>query len=75
MDATHKAVQREKRGIGMIITTKTTVAFKVPSEYKQAMKFMKEHPNWTDESDTNVWRFTNVQTFFTNGSQESGVEE
>ena len=75
MDAVTEAVQRGKRGRGMIITTKTTVAFKVPSEYKQAMKFMKEHPNWTDESDTNVWRFTNVQTFFTNGSQESGVEE
>lgn len=59
----------------MIINTKTTVAFKVPNEYKQAMKFMKEHPNWKDESDSNVWRFTNMQTTFTNGSQESEVEE
>ena len=75
MDAVTEAVQRGKQGRGMIITTKTTVAFEVPSEYKQAMKFMKEHQNWKDESDTNVWRFTNVQTFFTNGSQESEVEE
>ena len=59
----------------MIITTKTTVAFKVPSEYKQAMKFKEEHKNWIDESDSNVLRFTNMQTFFTNGSQESEVEE
>ena len=59
----------------MIITTKTTVAFEVPSEYKQAMKFMEEHPNWVDESDSNKWRFTNMQTFFTNCSQESEVEE
>ena len=64
----------------MIINTITTVAFKVPSEYKQAMKFMKEHPNWRDESDSNTWRYTNLQTFFTNGSladaepQESEVE-
>ena len=70
-----EAVQRGKRGREMIITTKTTVAFEVPSEYKQAMKFMEEHPNWVDESDSNKWRFTNMQTFFTNGSQESEVEE
>lgn len=59
----------------MIIITKTTVAFELPSEYKQAIKFMKEHPSWKDESDTNVWRFTNVQTVFTNGSQKSEVKE
>ena len=59
----------------MIITTETTVVFKVPSEYKQAMKFMEEHQNWIDESDSNAWRFTNTQTFFTNGSQESEAEE
>ncbi len=59
----------------MIITTKTTVAFKVPNEHKRAIEFMKEHPNWKDESDSNTWRYTNVQSVFTNGSQESEVEE
>lgn len=49
----------------MIINTTTTVAFKVPHEYKQAMKFKEEHPNWKDESDTNVWRFTNMKTYYT----------
>lgn len=61
----------------MIITTKDTVAFKVPSEYKQAMKFKEEHPNWKDESDNNTWRYTNMRTFlfFTSNSQESEIEE
>ena len=49
----------------MIITTKTTVAFKVPNEYKQAMKFKEEHPDWTEVSDTNMWRYTNMQTYYT----------
>lgn len=59
----------------MIITTKTTVAFKVPNEYKQAIEFMKEHPNWKDESDTNTLRYTNVQSVFTASVEESEVDE
>lgn len=56
----------------MIITTQTTVAFKVPDEYEQAVKFMQEHPNWKDVSDTNTWRYTNTQSVFTVGKGEDG---
>ena len=49
----------------MIITTKTTVAFKPPNEYEKAMKFKKEHQDWTETLDTNIWRYENVQTYFT----------
>ena len=49
----------------MIITTKTTVAFKLPNEYEKAMKFKKEHQDWTETLDTNIWRYENVQTYFT----------
>ena len=49
----------------MIITTKTTVAFKLPNEYEKAMKLKKEHQDWTETLDTNIWRYENVQTYFT----------
>lgn len=36
----------------MIVTTKTTIGFKMPEEYKQALKFGEEHKDWIKSEDT-----------------------
>lgn len=40
----------------MLISTKTTVGFKVPDEYEQMTKFKAQHPDWK-ESETSSMIF------------------
>ena len=47
----------------MIVTTKTTVGFKMPEEYKQALKFGEEHKDWIKSEDTMYIAYKNEKTY------------
>ena len=36
----------------MIVTTKTTISFKMPDEYKQMVMYGKENPDWKKTEST-----------------------
>lgn len=57
-----------------MITTKTTVSFRVPEEYKLAEKFSAQHQDWI-ESCTSHWiGYTKQETYSLDVSEEGEQE-
>lgn len=47
----------------MIVTTKTTIAFELPKEYKQAVEYGEENPDWVRTEDTIAISYSQAQTY------------
>ena len=47
----------------MIVINKTTIGFKLPEEYKHALKFGEEHKDWIKSEDTMYMTFKNEKTY------------
>lgn len=42
----------------MILTTKSTMSFKLPEEYSIAAKFKESHPEYTEDITSEFWNFS-----------------
>ncbi len=47
----------------MIVIDKTTVVFKMPEEYKRALKFGEEYKDWIRSEDTMFMTFKNEKAY------------
>ena len=47
----------------MIVSTKTTLSFKMPDEYKQMVQYEKENPDWKKHETTLFISFTKEQAY------------
>lgn len=56
----------------MIVTTKTTISFKMPDEYKQMAMYGKENPDWKKKESTLFTSYIKEQFYSVelNGGEE-----
>lgn len=55
----------------MMVTTKTTISFRIPNEYILAQKFSAQHPDWI-ETVTSQWVGYTQQTTYAIDVKEEG---
>ena len=56
----------------MVITTKTTISFKIPDEYEKAVKFKEQH-DWKEDVISSQWIiFTKEAIYSVEGGEQDG---
>ena len=58
----------------MIITRRTTVAFKLPEEWRGQRLFEKDHADWEKDEDTQYAYYTDEHTYHVKTGTEAGHE-
>lgn len=59
----------------MVITTKTTISFKIPDEWKLAETFKEQHPDWKEHCTTMMISYSKQSTYAVVNGAEGGQEE
>ena len=54
----------------MLITNKTVISFRIPDEYKMAVKFKADNPDWVESVTTQYVGFVRQETYAVETKEE-----
>lgn len=56
----------------MLITTKTVISFRIPDEYKMAVKFKADNHDWVESVTSQYIGFVRQETYSVETMEEEG---
>ena len=58
----------------MMVTTKTTITFRIPDEYTLAQRFAAQHPDWIEHCGSGYIGYTRQETYAVDLKREGEQE-
>ena len=55
----------------MLITTKTVISFRIPDEYKMAVKFKADNPDWVESVTSQYVGYVKQETYAVEAKEDS----
>ena len=59
----------------MLITTKTVISFRIPDEYKMAVKFKADNPDWVESVTSQYIGFVKQETYAVETKEDTECEK
>ena len=59
----------------MLITTKTVISFRIPDEYKMAVKFKANNPDWVESVTSQYIGYIKQETYAVETKEDTECEK